>query len=90
MLHRLVEPAVYTSAAFNSCCQALGVTQSMGAAGTSADNALAESLNATMKREVLRERKVFCQSTALPARGLSLVHQIQHPTPAFMVRTDTT
>ncbi len=27
--------------------------------GTSADNALAESFNATLKREVLRDRKVF-------------------------------
>ncbi|MGP5380549.1 integrase core domain-containing protein, partial [Corynebacterium casei] len=53
------ESAVYTSAAFNSCCQVLGVTQSMGAVGTSADNAMAESFNATMKREVLRDRKVF-------------------------------
>ncbi|ATZ07110.1 TPA: transposase [Corynebacterium striatum] len=31
----------------------------MGAIGTSADNALAESFNSTMKREVLRNRKVF-------------------------------
>lgn len=37
----------------------LGVRQSMGAVGTSADNALAESFNATLKREVLRDRKVF-------------------------------
>ena len=51
--------SVYTSAAFNSCCQVLGVTQSMGAVGTSADNAMAESFNATMKREVIRDRKVF-------------------------------
>ncbi|MFR9904436.1 integrase core domain-containing protein, partial [Corynebacterium striatum] len=35
------------------------VRQSMGAVGTSADNALAESFNATLKREVLRDRKVF-------------------------------
>src|SRR5699024_3966534 len=33
----------------------LGVTQSMGALGSSADNALAESFNATMKREVLQD-----------------------------------
>ncbi|GEA42691.1 hypothetical protein Cst04h_08610 [Corynebacterium striatum] len=37
----------------------MGVRQSMGAVGTSADNALAESFNATLKREVLRDRKVF-------------------------------
>ncbi len=33
----------------------LGVTQSMGAVGSSADNALAESFNATLKREVLKD-----------------------------------
>ena len=32
----------------------LGVIQSMGAVGTSADNALAESFNATLKRETLQ------------------------------------
>ena len=31
----------------------------MGAVGTSADNALAESFNAAFKREVLQDRKVF-------------------------------
>ncbi|MBG9327188.1 transposase, partial [Corynebacterium belfantii] len=30
--------------------------------GTSADNALAESFNSTMKTEVLRNRKVFANS----------------------------
>ena len=35
------------------------IMKSMGAVGTSADNALAESFNATLKREVLRDRKVF-------------------------------
>ena len=51
--------SVYTSQAFRNYCSSLGVRQSMGAVGTSADNALAESFNATLKREVLRERKVF-------------------------------
>ena len=36
-------------------CSQLGVTQSMGAVGTSADNSLAESFNATLKREVLQD-----------------------------------
>ena len=35
-------------------CTKLGVTQSMGAVGSSADNALAESFNATLKRETLQ------------------------------------
>ncbi len=34
-----------------------GVTRSRGAVGTSADNAAAESLNATLKRETLQGRK---------------------------------
>jgi transposase InsO family protein len=46
--------AQYTSRAFAEHCRALGVTQSMGSVGTSADNALAESFNATLKRETLR------------------------------------
>jgi transposase InsO family protein len=36
-------------------CRHLGVTQSMGAMGTSADNALAESFNAALKREILQD-----------------------------------
>ncbi len=51
--------SVYTSSAFQKTCRQLGVQQSMGAVGTSADNALAESFNATLKREVLRNAKVF-------------------------------
>lgn len=51
--------SVYTSKAFQDHCVRLGVTQSMGAVGTSADNALAESFNAALKREVLRDRKCF-------------------------------
>lgn len=45
----------YTSKDFAKLCSALGVTQSMGAVGTSADNALAESFNAALKREVLQD-----------------------------------
>ncbi len=45
----------YTSKDFAKLCRDLGVTQSMGAVGTSADNALAESFNAALKREVLQD-----------------------------------
>jgi transposase InsO family protein len=44
----------YTSKDFAQLCASLGVTQSMGAVGTSADNALAESFNASLKRETLQ------------------------------------
>jgi len=46
--------AQYSAKAFAQLCQRLGVIQSMGAVGTSADNALAESFNATLKRETLQ------------------------------------
>ena len=45
--------AQYTSQAYAALCKLLGVTRSMGAVGSSADNALAESFNATLKRETL-------------------------------------
>jgi len=47
--------SVYTSKDYARLCTSLGVTQSMGAVGTSADNSLAESFNATLKREVLQD-----------------------------------
>lgn len=47
--------SVYCSKDYAKLCKRLGVTQSMGAVGSSADNALAESFNATMKREVLQD-----------------------------------
>ncbi len=51
--------SVYTSHAFQETCKKLGIRQSMGSIGTSADNALAESFNAAMKREVLQDSKTF-------------------------------
>jgi len=47
--------SVYTSKDYARLCRKLGVTQSMGAVGTSADNALAESFNAALKSEVLQD-----------------------------------
>ncbi len=43
--------AQYTSAALAGACHRTGVIQSMSAVGGSADNAAAESFNATFKRE---------------------------------------
>ncbi len=51
--------SVYTSGTFQKACRELGVRQSMGAVGTSADNALAESFNAALKREVLKDDRTF-------------------------------
>ncbi|QFS90379.1 IS2 transposase TnpB [Mycobacterium sp. THAF192] len=49
----------YTSRDFASLCHELGVIQSMGGVGSSADNALAESFHATLKREVLQDRNCW-------------------------------
>ena len=59
VLRRSVESAQYTSRQFAETCAQLGVRQSMGAVGTSADNALAESFNAALKRETLRGARRF-------------------------------
>ena len=58
--------SVYCSKDYAKLCHRLGVTQSMGAVGSSADNALAESFNATMKREVLQD--AACWSDELTCR----------------------
>jgi transposase InsO family protein len=52
----------YTSKDFAKLCAELGVTQSMGAVGSSADNALAESFNATLKREILQDRSCWADA----------------------------
>ncbi|MGI8334385.1 IS3 family transposase [Actinomadura scrupuli] len=46
----------YSSTAFAQACAAAGVCRSMGAVGSSADNALAESFFASLKREILPTR----------------------------------
>ena len=56
--------SVYTSKDYAKLCKDLGVTQSMGAVGTSADNALAESFNATLKREVLQDAATWPDESA--------------------------
>lgn len=48
--------AQYASKDFAQVCADLGVIRSRGAVGTSADNAAAESFNASLKREILQGR----------------------------------
>lgn len=66
MLQRPVELAVYCSKDYAKLCAKLGVTQSMGAVGSSADNALAESFNAALKREVLQDERTWSDELACP------------------------
>nr|WP_157570734.1 IS3 family transposase [Microtetraspora malaysiensis] len=58
--------AQYTSAEFAALCGRLGVRQSMGVVGSSADNAAAEAFNASLKRETLQGARHW--STAHAAR----------------------
>jgi transposase InsO family protein len=51
--------AQYTSRAFAAACTTAGVRQSMSPVGSSADNAAAESFNASLKRETLQGRRAF-------------------------------
>lgn len=44
---------------YRKLCERFGITQSLGPVGTSADNSLAESFNATLKRKVLQDSPVF-------------------------------
>lgn len=51
--------AQYTSKDYANLCDLLRVRRSFGAVGSSADNALAESFNATLKREILAGASTF-------------------------------
>ncbi|MFJ9448078.1 integrase core domain-containing protein [Kitasatospora sp. NPDC101235] len=52
-MQRPLEPGQYTSAAFADVCDRYGIRRSMGRVGSSYDNALAESLWQSLKREAL-------------------------------------
>ncbi|GAA3862634.1 IS3 family transposase [Saccharothrix violaceirubra] len=58
--------AQYGAGSFVDACREAGVTRSMGAVGSSADNAAAESLNASFKRETLQGAQSW--GTAMEAR----------------------
>ncbi len=89
----------YTSRDFAKLCQELGVTQSMGGVGSSADNALAESFNAALKREVLQDRSSWTDATTcrrevfrwLARYNTKRRHsRCRHSSPAAYERTLTT
>jgi transposase InsO family protein len=61
--------AQYTSKDLARLCEQLGITQSLGGVGSSADNALAESFNATLKRETLASAAAFPDETSEPPRS---------------------
>jgi transposase InsO family protein len=56
--------AQYGSKEYADLCRELGVTRSMGAVGTSADNAACESFHAALKRETLRGDRHYGDAAA--------------------------
>ena len=67
--------AQYTSKAFAAACAAAGVRQSMSKVGSSADNALAESFNATFKRETLQGRRAFTDERQARLESFRWLHR---------------
>ena len=67
--------AQYTSRAFAEACRKAGVRQSMSAVGSSADNALAESFNATFKRETLQGRKTWPSAREARLEAFGWLHR---------------
>src|SRR4029453_13457650 len=78
--------AQYASKAFAQLCAQWGVTQSMGAVGTSADNALAESFNATLKRETLRGGRTWPDPGICARGGFRGGTPPKPPPPPLLVR----
>ena len=64
VIHHSDRGCQYTSYAFGKRCQEAGVMPSMGSVGDAYDNAMAESLFATLEREVLNRRRFSSQAEA--------------------------
>jgi transposase InsO family protein len=54
----------YTSAEFKACCERMGIVQSMGTVGDSYDNAMAESLWSSLKRELVDDASFVTKEEA--------------------------
>ena len=58
----------------------------MGAVGTSADNALAESFNASLKRETLQGAHAWPDEATCRRAVFRLGDPLQHPPPPLLLR----
>jgi len=64
VIHHSDQGCQYTSYAFGKRCQEASVMPSMGSVGDAYDNAMAESLFATLERELLNRRRFRSQAEA--------------------------
>ncbi len=68
----------YTSLLFRQYCERYGVLQSRGAVGTSADNALAESFHASLKRELLGSGGKFADAVTARLEVFAYLNWFNH------------
>jgi transposase InsO family protein len=78
--------SVYTSRAYGELCAELGIVQPMGAIGSSADNAAAESFNATLKTGDPRRRGRVRKRGGVAAHGVPVGSPLQHPSSSLTLR----
>ena len=64
MLQRLIEFTQYTSIAFGNRCKEMGVRPSMGTVGDAYDNAMAESVFASLECELIDRRSFKTKTEA--------------------------
>jgi putative transposase len=55
LIHHSDRGCQYTSLVFSKRCEEAGIVRSMGRVGSALDNAMAESFNATIQKELLRD-----------------------------------
>lgn len=65
------------------------MTQSMGAVGSSAAGALAESFNATLKREVLTGQRSWADELTCRRQTFRWLTRARHRTPPLLLRPPT-
>ncbi len=64
MLLRSIEPSQYMGREFRGLCERHGIAQSVGRTGSSQDNAVAESLWASLKRELVSRYRFATRAEA--------------------------
>ena len=65
------------------------MTQSMGAVGSSAAGAPAESFNATLKREVLMDQRSWADERTCRRQTFRWLTRARHRTPPLLLRPPT-
>ena len=78
MLRRPVESAQYTSIRFTERLAEAGIQPSVGAVGSSYDNALAETINGLYKTELIKPRKPWRTIEEVELATAEWVHWFNH------------